>query len=113
MSDIADYWFKSSKFEIEPGEDEDINPGIYGRQLAVWLRDRLEEHGYSIELINEDWGRCLMCSRHSSRVCSSICSRVILITRTQLRKYLTQFFHFVGRDVVGQLGEGLGGFVAF
>jgi hypothetical protein len=57
------YWFKSSKFEIEPGEDEDINPGIYGRQLAVWLKARLEENGYSVELIDEDWGRCLMCSR--------------------------------------------------
>jgi hypothetical protein len=58
------YWFKSSKFEIEPGEDEEINPGIYGRQLARWLKARLEEKGYSVEdIINEDWGRCLMCSR--------------------------------------------------
>lgn len=37
------YWFKSSKFEIEPREDEDINPRIYGRQSAVWLKRRLEE----------------------------------------------------------------------
>lgn len=58
------YWFKSSKFEIEPGEDEDINPRIYGRQLAVWLKARLEECGYPVEdVIDEDWGRCLMCAR--------------------------------------------------
>ena len=58
------YWFKSSKFEIEPGEDEEINPHMYGRQLAVWLRTRLEESGYFVEpIINEDWGRCLMCAR--------------------------------------------------
>jgi hypothetical protein len=58
------YWFKSSKFEIEPGEDEEINPRMYGRQLARWLKQRLEEKGYSVEdIINEDWGRCLMCSR--------------------------------------------------
>lgn len=61
------YWFKSSKFEIEPGEDEEINPGVYGRQLAVWLKARLEDNGYSVEkIIDEDWGRCLMCSRDPS-----------------------------------------------
>jgi hypothetical protein len=58
------YWFKSSKFEIELGEDEEINPRIYGKQLAIWLKARLEDSGYSVEeIINEDWGRCLMCSR--------------------------------------------------
>ena len=59
------YWFKSSKFEIEPGEDDEINPRIYGRQLARWLKKRLEERGYAVEaIVNEDWGRCLMCSRN-------------------------------------------------
>ena len=58
------YWFKSSKFDIEPGEDQEINPRMYGRQLARWLKERLEDKGYSVEdIINEDWGRCLMCSR--------------------------------------------------
>lgn len=58
------YWFQSSKFEIEPGEDAEINPQIYGRQLARWLKERLEQRGYAVEdVINEDWGRCLMCSR--------------------------------------------------
>jgi hypothetical protein len=58
------YWFKSSKFEIEAGEDADINPRIYGRQLAVWLKARLDKNGYAVEnIINEDWGRCLMCQR--------------------------------------------------
>jgi hypothetical protein len=51
------YWFKSNIFEIEPGEDEEINPRIYGRQLAIWLKDKLEKRGYKIEpIINEDWG---------------------------------------------------------
>lgn len=58
------YWFTSSRFEIEPGEDDEINPGIYGKQVAEWLRSRLEERGYTVEpIINEDWGRCLMCGR--------------------------------------------------
>ena len=58
------YWFKSSLFEIEPGEDDEINPGIYGRQLAQWLKQKLEAGGYPVEdVINEDWGRCLLCQR--------------------------------------------------
>ena len=28
------FWFKSSLFEIEPGEDEEINPNIYGKQVG-------------------------------------------------------------------------------
>jgi hypothetical protein len=58
------YWFKSTLFEIEPGEDKEINPRMYGRQLSVWLKAQLELHGYFVEpIIKEDWGRCLMCSR--------------------------------------------------
>lgn len=58
------FWFKSSMFDIEPGEDEEINPRMYGRQLANWLKAQLETRGYEVEpVINEDWGRCLMCSR--------------------------------------------------
>jgi len=58
------YWFKSSLFEIEPGEDDEINPGIYGRQLALWLKPKLEAAGYTVEgILNEDWGRCIMCQR--------------------------------------------------
>jgi|HubBroStandDraft_6_1064221.scaffolds.fasta_scaffold882819_1 hypothetical protein len=50
------YWFKSSKFEIEPGEDAEINPRIYGRRLAIWLKERLEQSGYAVEeIIYEDW----------------------------------------------------------
>ena len=61
---IPGYWFRSTRFEVEPGEDEEINPGIYGKQLAEWLKARLEERGYKVEpIIHEDWGRCLMCSR--------------------------------------------------
>jgi hypothetical protein len=58
------YWFTSNLFEVEPGEDEEVNPGRYGRQLAIWLKSQLEKRGYHVEpVIAEDWGRCLMCSR--------------------------------------------------
>ena len=61
---LQGYWFRSARFEIEPGEDKEINPGIYGKQLAEWLKACLEDRGYKVEpIIHEDWGRCLMCSR--------------------------------------------------
>ncbi len=61
---MKQYWFKSSLFDIEPGEDEEINPRMYGRQLANWLKTQLELRGYDVEpVIAEDWGRCLMCTR--------------------------------------------------
>jgi len=61
---MRNYRFTSSLFEVEPGEDDEINPGIYGKQLAEWLKARLEDRGYTVEpVINEDWGRCLMCGR--------------------------------------------------
>lgn len=58
------YRFSSTLFEIEPGEDEEINPRMYGRQLAAWLKVQLETRGHAVEpVIAEDWGRCLMCAR--------------------------------------------------
>lgn len=58
------YWFTSNLFTVEPGEDEEINPGRHGRQLAIFLKTQLEGRGYSVEpIISEDWGRCLMLSR--------------------------------------------------
>lgn len=58
------YRFVSDLFRIEPGEDAQINPRMYGRQLAHWLKAQLESRGYPVEpVIDEDWGRCLMCSR--------------------------------------------------
>ncbi len=63
------YRFKSSLFAIEPGEDAEVNPGIYGRQLAVWLKDKLEERGHRIERVAaEDWGRCLLCANESFKL---------------------------------------------
>jgi hypothetical protein len=49
---------RSSRFAIEPGEDEDTNPGIYGRALAQWLATQLPEFGWRVKgCIAEDFGR--------------------------------------------------------
>lgn len=66
---MSRYHFKSKLFEIEPGEDEETNPGVYGKQLARWLKSNFESLGYKVEKpIPEDWGWCIMCSRHPYRL---------------------------------------------
>ena len=60
----TNYFFTSDLFEIEPGEDEQTNPYRFGKQLAHWLSDKLSANGYpNAEVIPEDWGWCVMCSR--------------------------------------------------
>lgn len=56
--------FTSDHFCIEPGEDEDINPGIYGKALAAWVADKLRERGVTVEeIIEEDFCRLVMLHR--------------------------------------------------
>ena len=56
------FWFKSDLFQIQPGEDEDTNPGCYGKELGNWLCNKFKDLGYEVEdLIAEDWGWCVMC----------------------------------------------------
>jgi hypothetical protein len=52
--------FESNAFSVTPGEDEQTNPGIFGRALAEWVRDRLRERGLPAEaVIAEDFGWCV------------------------------------------------------
>ena len=55
------YWFKSEKFLIENGEDEETNPLCFGKSLATWLASIFSYLGYETEVIPEDWGWCVMC----------------------------------------------------
>lgn len=55
------FWFRSTLFEIEDGEDEETNPLCYGRQLANWLAASLRDEGVRVEdVFPEDWGWCVM-----------------------------------------------------
>ena len=50
-------WFRSTRFAIEPGEEEATNPFRYGRQLATWIAAKFAEAGYAVgEATAEDWG---------------------------------------------------------
>ena len=52
--------FESSLFAVAPGEDEETNPGIYGKALAHWLRERLRAAGVPAgDVIAEDFGWCV------------------------------------------------------
>ena len=44
--------FESSAFAVMPGEDEETNPGIYGKALAQWLADRLRAAACGARLVD-------------------------------------------------------------
>ncbi len=49
--------FRSSRFPPYEGEEQQINPGLWGRRLADYLAARLPAHGFTAgEPIAEDWG---------------------------------------------------------
>ena len=52
--------FSSSRFDIQPGEDAETNPGIYGQALAEWVAENLDSRGIPVLGIKaEDFGRCV------------------------------------------------------
>lgn len=58
MATTPQFIFKSSAFPPEPGEDEEVNPGIFGKALANWLAAELPKQGYTVKgQVAEDFGR--------------------------------------------------------
>ena len=49
--------FRSNKFPPYEGEEEQINPGLWGKRLAEYFVERLSDHGIETdEIVAEDWG---------------------------------------------------------
>jgi hypothetical protein len=49
--------FYSTQFPPYPDEEEQINPGVWGKRLAEYLKTHLQTHGIpSGEIFVEDWG---------------------------------------------------------
>jgi hypothetical protein len=49
--------FRSKKFPPYEGEEEQINPGLWGKRLAEYLVQKLAEKGIRTDtIIAEDWG---------------------------------------------------------
>ena len=64
MSTNAQVTFQTNFFKPIAGEDEETNPGRYGKALAQWLMERLKQRGVAVEgLIPEDFGWVVMLSR--------------------------------------------------
>jgi len=60
----SEYYFSSTLFEIEPGEDLESNPGIYGKRLTEWLQRKFSERGFDgADAYPEDWGWRVDCQR--------------------------------------------------
>ena len=56
--------FQTDFFKPIEGEEEETNPGRYGKQLAEWLAEKLQERGIVVEgVIPEDFGWVVMVSR--------------------------------------------------
>ena len=52
--------FDSSAFAIIPSEDEETNPEIYGKALALWLAEQLRAIGVPAgDVFAEDFGWCV------------------------------------------------------
>lgn len=76
MKQTALLEFESSAFAIVPGEDEQTNPGIYGKALAQWIAEQLATRGFSVgDVIAEDFGWCVPIETKSPRLyvaCTSV-----------------------------------------
>ena len=49
--------FRSTKFQPYPGEEAEVNPGLWGKRLAQYLLQNLNERGIETgEIYSEDWG---------------------------------------------------------
>jgi len=49
--------FHSKAFPARPGEDEEVNPGRYGKALAEYLSAELQARGVPVAAVSaEDWG---------------------------------------------------------
>ncbi|MBN8282943.1 hypothetical protein [Zoogloea sp.] len=64
MSTSPQVTFTSDFFKPIAGEEEQTNPGRYGKALAQWLAAQLKARGVSVEgVIPEDFGWVVMISR--------------------------------------------------
>ena len=60
MKTHIQFEFRSNKFPPYEGEQEQINPGLWGKRLAEYVKEKLTPYGIETGVIvTEDWG-CLL-----------------------------------------------------
>ena len=53
--------FRSNRFPTFPGEDEETNPGVFGKSLAEWFADGLRSRDIPVEeVLAEDFAWLVM-----------------------------------------------------
>ena len=72
----TDVRFRSDRFPPYEGEEDQINPGRWGKRLAEYLVEKLKEVGIETgEIIPEDWGWYIPIKNESFRLglcCSNL-----------------------------------------
>ena len=78
--------FRSDRFPAYPGEEEEINPDLWGRRLAEFICERLpregfttavpiaEDWGYHIDVANDGFGLWIACGRYQEYPDGYLCS---------------------------------------
>jgi len=62
------YFITSRHFKVEPGEDEETNPGRFGKAFAAWVAAQLKSRGEPVEsIVPEDFGWCVVVSNRPVR----------------------------------------------
>jgi hypothetical protein len=60
---------RTTSFPIEPGEDQETNPGVFGCALADYVTSQICSRGESVEeIIPEDFGSCIMLKQKPFRL---------------------------------------------
>lgn len=55
---------RTTEFPIQPGEDAETNPGVFGRAFADYLAAQIRGRGVGVEgVVPEDFGYCIMLKR--------------------------------------------------
>jgi hypothetical protein len=99
MKDTPMLLFESSSFPIVPGEDEETNPGIYGKALAEWLTGQVRSAGYSPgAIIAEDFGWCIP-------IASEGCSVYVVCASTDETASEWRVFAFGERGLIARLSS--------
>ena len=106
--------FRSGKFPPYDGEQEEINPGLWGKRLAEYLKEKLAGLGIeTTDIITEDWG-CLLPVKNESFNLSIACGHqygdddVFLCFIDPSKPFVRKWFKKIDTtQAVGRLSEAL------
>ena len=64
MTAAPTFVVETRAFAVETGEDEETNPGCFGKAFSAWIAQEFRDLGQAVEeVIPEDWGWCVILQR--------------------------------------------------